>query len=276
MKLGVRPSPATSGDGQSPVTAGPRRPGQDREAARLWRILPNCRATLERSRARGMLLRPPVRYVTFRWRAHQWDGRQPPHARPSGLQARDHGPYRAADHALSAGRVFVSHEVTLAVTLAAAQARLANLIHGAALVTASREAYGEGMTMLLRVGPAGSMPGVSKLVTVYLRDLVEHEDSAVLTLRWQASGPGQRLFPALDADITLTPAGTGETRMRLDGSYRPPLGTVGERIDSAMMRRVATATIQSFGAKIAASVVAPYRANAAPGTAEVGWAPQGS
>ncbi len=172
--------------------------------------------------------------------------------------------------------MFVSHEVTLAVTLAAAQARLANLIHGAALVTASREAYGEGMTMLLRVGPAGSMPGVSKLVTVYLRDLVEHENSAVLTLRWQASGPGQRLFPALDADITLTPAGTAETRMRLDGSYRPPLGIVGERIDTAMMHRVATATIHSFTGKIAATIVAPARTSAAPGSAEVGWEPQGS
>ena len=212
MKLGVRPSPATSGDGQSPVTAGPRRPGQDREAARLWRILPNCRATLERSRARGMLLRPPVRYVTFRWRAHQGDGRQPPHARPSGLQARDHGPYRAADHALSAGRVFVSHEVTLPVSLAAAQARLANLVHGAALVTASREAYGEGMTMLLRVGPAGSMPGVSKLVTVYLRDLVEHEDSAVLTLRW----------PRRRVSLTCRPAGTRSPAAYRSVCCRPP------------------------------------------------------
>jgi hypothetical protein len=32
------------------------------------------------------------------------------------------------------------------------------------------------------------------------------------------------LFPALDADITLTPAGEDATVLRLAGAYRPPLG----------------------------------------------------
>jgi len=36
------------------------------------------------------------------------------------------------------------------------------------------------------------------------------------------------LFPVLDADITLTPAGEQTTRLALAGVYRPPLGRLGE------------------------------------------------
>jgi hypothetical protein len=46
-------------------------------------------------------------------------------------------------------------------------------------------------------------------------------------LRWEATGPGGRLFPALDADITLTPAGEHATLLGLAGCYRPPLGSWG-------------------------------------------------
>jgi hypothetical protein len=45
------------------------------------------------------------------------------------------------------------------------------------------------------------VPGMSKLVEVHFREEVARGESAVLTLRWQATRPGGRLFPALDADI---------------------------------------------------------------------------
>jgi hypothetical protein len=46
-------------------------------------------------------------------------------------------------------------------------------------------------------------------------------------LRWNAIGPGGRLFPALDANITLTAHGEQATWLRLAGAYRPPLGAAG-------------------------------------------------
>ena len=46
---------------------------------------------------------------------------------------------------------------------------------------------------------------------------------AGLALRWEATGAGGRLFPVLDADLTLAPDGEG-TVLPLAGSYRPPLG----------------------------------------------------
>ena len=137
--------------------------------------------------------------------------------------------------------VFISDEVLLSVSFAAAQARLANLARGGSLLSASQAAYDEGITGLVRVGPLGSGPGISRLVQVHFRDLVTREGSAVLTLRWETAGPGGGLFPALDADITLTPAGEQVTSLKLAGAYRPPLGAVGAGLDGAILHRVATA-----------------------------------
>jgi hypothetical protein len=155
--------------------------------------------------------------------------------------------------------MFVQHETTLPLPFASATARLENVVHGTVLVTASQQSYGEGVTGVFRVGPAR---GVSRLVEVRFRDLVMHGDTAVLTLRWEASGPGGGLFPALDADLTLSAAGAGATALRLDGSYRPPLGAVGERLDRAILHRIAAATMESFVCRIAQAIIDPALSSA--------------
>jgi hypothetical protein len=163
--------------------------------------------------------------------------------------------------------VFVVDETRLEVSFAAACARLVNLTHGGSLLRASKDAYGEGITGLLRVGPAGSAPGMSKLVTVHVQDLVTRGPTATLPLRWEVTGPGGALFPALDANITLTETGEQATVLRLDGTYRPPLGALGAGLDAAIMRRVANATIRSFVTRIAMVIVHPApAAKPEPGT----------
>jgi hypothetical protein len=150
--------------------------------------------------------------------------------------------------------MFVGDEIQLGVGFDAAQAGLANLAHGGSLLAVSAEAYGEGLTGLVRVGPLGSARGMSRLVEVRFLDLVIRDEAAALTLRWEAIGPGGRLFPALDADITLTPAGEHATLLRLAGAYRPPLGSVGAGIDRVLLHRVATATIRAFMNRIADAI----------------------
>jgi carbon monoxide dehydrogenase subunit G len=152
--------------------------------------------------------------------------------------------------------MIVSDSARLDIPFAAAAARLANLAHESTLLTASRHAYGAGLTSI-RVGPMGVAPGLSKLVEVQYRELVTRPDSAVLTLRWEASGASGGLFPALDADITLTPDGEQATVLRLDGAYRPPLGGLGAGLDRALLHRVAVATIADFIGRIAEAVVHP-------------------
>jgi len=147
--------------------------------------------------------------------------------------------------------MFVGDEVRLEVSYAVARERLARLGDSGALSGLSEDAYGPGLT---RVGVAG----VSKLVRVQVRELSWTDLTAGLALRWEATGPGGGLFPVLDADLKLAPNGAG-TMLTMTGSYRPPLGSLGEALDRALLRRVAAATIRSFVAQVAAQITGhPY------------------
>ena len=114
--------------------------------------------------------------------------------------------------------MFVAGEVLLDLGFPAAAAGLANLARGGLLTPVPEGAYGDGLTGLVRVGPLGAAAGMSKLVEVHFLELVTRGESAVLALRWEATGPGGRLFPALDGDISLIPDGEHATRVSLAGS----------------------------------------------------------
>ena len=156
--------------------------------------------------------------------------------------------------------VFVSDEVSLEVSFPAARARLADLTCGGLLGSASQQAYSDGITGLARVGPLGSVPGLSRLVQVHSRDLKAGDDSAWLPLRWEVAGPGGGLFPVLDADITLIPAGTHSATLTLTGAYRPPPGAVGAGLDRVIVHRIATATVRAFLHRVARAITHPARA----------------
>jgi hypothetical protein len=146
--------------------------------------------------------------------------------------------------------MFVGDEVLLDVSFTAARARLADLIRGGLLLTAAEDAYGLGITGLVRVGPAG----LSRLVQMQIRELAERDGRAGLAIRWEVTGLGGGLFPVLDADIMLTPAGPRSTLLTLAGAYRPPLGSMGEALDRAVLHRVAAASIRNFISRVAASI----------------------
>ena len=156
--------------------------------------------------------------------------------------------------------MFVGDEVLLDVSFKAARARLAKLTRDGSLVSASTDAYGEGITHLVGVGPPGAAPGMSRLVEVLFLDLVLHEDCAVLALRWEAVGPGGELFAALDADISLLPAGEQTALFSLAGAYRPPLGAPGAWLDRAILQRVAAVTIRTFINRVADAIAHPASA----------------
>ena len=161
--------------------------------------------------------------------------------------------------------MFVAREILTQVGLTAATARLANLLTGNTLQNASRSAYDDGLTALISVGPAS---GFTRLVRAQFRDLVVRGETAVLTVRWEATGAGAGLFPVLDADITLTPAGDDATLVRLDGSYRPPLGAAGAMLDRAVMNHVASATTRSLLRQVSEALASPHTStstDAAPG-----------
>jgi hypothetical protein len=155
------------------------------------------------------------------------------------------------------GRVFIGSEVRLDIGFGAAQARLTNLARSGLLRCASDDAYHEWGTGVARVGPLAAASGMSKLVRVRFRDMVIHGDSALWALRWEATGLSGALFPALDADIMLTPDGEDATVLAVSGVYRPPLGGLGAGVDRAVLHRIAQATMRTFVDEIGAAITHP-------------------
>lgn len=146
--------------------------------------------------------------------------------------------------------MFAGDEILLGVGFAVARDRLAQLAGSGVLVSASHDAYSHQMAGIVRVG----VSGLSKLVRVQVRELARTDASTGLAIRWEATGPGGRLFPVLDADIRLAAAGDRVSLLTIAGSYRPPLGPLGEALDRAILHRVAAATLRNFLAQVAAQI----------------------
>lgn len=54
------------------------------------------------------------------------------------------------------------------------------------------------------------------------------------------------LFPSMSADLAVSPMTFAETRVELEGTYRPPLAAVGAVFDAAVGHRIAEATVHRF------------------------------
>jgi hypothetical protein len=150
--------------------------------------------------------------------------------------------------------MFVREEARLPVGFGVARTALACLTRGGRLLDESQAAYVDGVTGLARVGPPGQWSDLSKLVMIHVGDMAVTDASARLPLRWEATGPGSGLFPALDADVTVTAAGDHATILTLTGVYRPPLGRLGVVLDRAVLSRVAAATIRDFVGRLAHAI----------------------
>ncbi len=144
--------------------------------------------------------------------------------------------------------MFVGAEVRAEVSAAVAAARLASLTLGSALIDQSHQAWTDGFAW---VGP---VPALSKLVLVQFSEPVRRGAVTVLAVRWEATGVAGRVFPVLDADITLAPDGDEATLLGLDGVYGPPGGAVGAGLDRLILHRIATATVRSFLTRVADAI----------------------
>jgi hypothetical protein len=189
--------------------------------------------------------------------------------------ARDLRPFLSRYPGRLTGGMFMAGEARLQIAVTDAQASLADLIAAGGLLAGSQEAYGTG-TSLAESGPLGWVWGMCRLVTVHALDQPAHRSPVRLALRWDVTGPDGERFPALDADLTLTPAGEHATTLALTGVYRPPPGIQRNGDDEAVVRRVAAATIRAFLNRIAMAICGPARADERDGgiTGEDGpWPP---
>ena len=152
------------------------------------------------------------------------------------------------------GNAFVGDQVLVDVSFDAARCQLRRLASDGVLLGASEYAYGAGITGLVEA--AGPAAALSRLAGVEPGDLAETAGRARLWLRWQAIGPGGAVFPALDADLTLSPAGEQTTVLAVAGVYRLP-GQAGTGLDPDIVRCFAAVTIRSFIARLACALTYP-------------------
>jgi hypothetical protein len=152
------------------------------------------------------------------------------------------------------GNMFVGDHILMDVGFDSARRQLERLARDGVLLSASEHAYGAGITGLVET--AGLAAGTSRLVGVQPGDLLETEGCARLWLRWEAIGSDGTLFPALDADLTLSPAAENTTVLTLAGVYRLP-EHAGAGLDPGIVRCFAAVTIDSFIARLACALMHP-------------------
>lgn len=116
------------------------------------------------------------------------------------------------------------------------------------------EAFESREALRVRVG-LGKGFRVGKDVLVSVGESRREETKTFLPIDVQATHPAS-LFPHLQADLELARLGPGMTQLTLRGSYRPPLGLVGEAIDRALLHRVAEAAVKDFVEQLGARLEA--------------------
>jgi hypothetical protein len=129
----------------------------------------------------------------------------------------------------------------------------AGLASGGELARAAADCYTAPLAALAAAGP-GPAPRPADLLAGGWGHRANGD--AVLPLRWQAIGPAGRLFPALDANLTLAAAGPSATVLHLDGVYRPPPHQPGALASPPILCQVATATAAGFLTRTAAMITA--------------------
>jgi hypothetical protein len=116
-----------------------------------------------------------------------------------------------------------------------------------ATASASSRAGEVGAT--LHAGVGAVEVGVD--VRIHVHAVSEDEGVAGLTpvlhvkLGWEAARAAA-LFPVMKADLSIWPITATETQLEIEGTYRPPLGMVGNAGDAVLGHRIAEASVHRF------------------------------
>ncbi|MDE2483289.1 MAG: hypothetical protein KGN02_14015 [bacterium] len=78
-------------------------------------------------------------------------------------------------------------------------------------------------------------------------------------LRWECgivleAENNRTLFPRFDGTITVTPNGTAEAELWMQGAYEPPLGAIGAGADAALLHGAAEGSLRAFLTWLASEV----------------------
>lgn len=116
---------------------------------------------------------------------------------------------------------------------------------------------GDGRQLLATVGIRIGRVPIYKEVRLTIGAAPESlpTERLMLPVCWEAVG-GPPLFPRMEGTIHVQPDQEGSTRLTLNARYDPPLGRLGEVLNTAIMHRVAHSTMKDFLERLAARLEA--------------------
>jgi hypothetical protein len=151
------------------------------------------------------------------------------------------------------GFVFVEADLPLPLPFNAARAALDAALADGGLIEESKRAADEGASFLMRVGPGGSR-GFAKQVLVEVLPFAWAGRKVVVPLRWEPTGTAGRLFPSLEANLTISEADASGSLVSIVASYEPPWDAVGAGLDRILLSRAAGATLTALLREIVAKL----------------------
>jgi hypothetical protein len=145
--------------------------------------------------------------------------------------------------------VFVEHEVVLERPAAEVSAALMGRL--SEVEGLGSAAYRHGEHLRSRVGPIAP---IAKEVLVAVGRPQMSRSGLVLPVTWRATG-AQSLFPRLDGELVVLDHGAHRCMLRLQASYRPPFGWIGDVVDRFLLARFARLTVEDWLRRLATSMV---------------------
>lgn len=128
-----------------------------------------------------------------------------------------------------------------------------------ATVAATRRVEELVSTLHVSVGPIDVATDVKIDVKRVEHNVTALGDRAtVVELSWTAAR-ATKLFPVMDAMLTVFPLSPTETQVDLVGHYHPPLGVVGSVIDAVVGHRLARASVLRFVQEVSRQIEAEAR-----------------
>lgn len=95
---------------------------------------------------------------------------------------------------------------------------------------------------------------ISREIAIQVNNIVEQGTASsaktTLQIQWQASET-PRLFPLMNAELSIYPLTATETQLDFAGHYDPPAGALGGVIDSVVGHRIAEVSVHRFVTDIA-------------------------
>ncbi len=122
-------------------------------------------------------------------------------------------------------------------------------------------AYREGEQLHAKVGPWAE--GFAKEVDLVIGIPEIHRTGIAYPVNWTATN-AEILFPSLQASLLLAHVGKETTRLAFEGTYEPPLGTLGRLVDRALLGRFAEAAVRNWVDRLAAALTEEEISRSAP------------